>query len=55
MKSWQEKLIDLIEKECDIFDTRPKKERDMHPDGECYVNDILTLVEDVIKEKRKKL
>ena len=52
--SFYDKLFDLIEKECDMFDTRPKKSREMHPgNGECYMNDIMILVQKKIKEEAR--
>jgi len=41
-KDWRDKLVDLIEKECEEC---PK-----HKEGKCYMNEILAYVESLIKE-----
>ena len=46
------KLIDLIEKEIDLFDKRPKKEKKFHPTGECYMNDVIDYIQKNYKPKR---
>ena len=48
------KLLDLIEKEVNLYDRRPKKERKYHPNGECYMNDILALVDKYYERKKSK-
>ena len=51
MKHWSDKILDLIEKEIKLYDTRPKKERKYHPTGECYMGEIIELVDKLLKEK----
>ena len=48
------KLINLIEKECNLYDKRPKKERKEHPSGYCYMNDVLGVLEKIKEHERKK-
>lgn len=42
------KIMRLIEKECALYDRRPKKERKEHPSGTCYMNDIMHEIEKLI-------
>jgi hypothetical protein len=45
MKNWQDKLMDLVEKELEEC---PKEKN-------CYMNDILQLVEKLLRSQRSRL
>lgn len=49
-----DKLIDLVEKEIELYDKRPIKQRFTHPTGECYMNDIINIGEQLYARKENK-
>lgn len=45
-----DRIMLLVEKECALYDTRrPKKKfKKIHPSGSCYMNDIMSAVQEIV-------